>query len=939
MDYKKTLNLPKTEFPMKAELAKRESEIAKTWETSNLYQNLLKKTEGSKKFILHDGPPYANGSIHIGHALNKILKDIIVKYRFLCGYNTPFIPGWDCRGLPIEHQVMKDLGEEKKKLSKIEIRKRCRDYALKFVKIQKEEFKKLGILGDWENPYLTLNFEYEAKIVDVFGELVEQGNIYKGLKPVQWCRRCETALAEAEVEYADKESPSIYVKFPLKEEFYQRLLPEKRKFPIYVLIWTTTPWTLPANVAIAVKKEFEYVLVEIGQEILLLAKKLLKAVLEKAKITDFRILKTLTGGELKGLICRQVLNEKDSSLILGEHVTKDEGTGCVHIAPGHGQEDYELGLKYNLPVITPVDNQGKFTKEAGEFSGLDVFSANLAIAERLKKEGLLFFNETIKHSYPHCWRCKEPIIFRATEQWFISIDKKNLRGKALSEVKKVDWIPSWGEARIANMIKSRSDWCISRQRSWGIPLPIFYCKSCKSPIVDGKIIRHISSLVKKEGTDIWFSKEAEELLPPGVVCKKCQGKEFVKEKDILDVWFDSGVSHTAVCRARSNLGYPADLYVEGSDQYRGWFQSSLLTAAGTGLEAPYRTVLTHGFVNDGLGRKMSKSLGNVIAPQEIMGKYGADILRLWVSSEDYRDDLRLSDEILFRLVEAYRRIRNTFRFLLANLYDFCPNSDVKPYGELLEIDRYMLSTLEGLIDRSSQFYENYQFHQFFAHFYNYCSVDLSSFYLDILKDRLYTFPSNSTGRRAAQTVLFKILVTLVKLISPVLSFTAEDVWRHFPKGFKIKEASVFLSDWPKSEKKLLVKELEAKWGKIKALRQEAAKVIEKARRDKVIGNALEAKVLFYCQDKPWANFLKDNVNSFPSILIVSQVEVKSGIPKGPIFQSQEIKGLAIEVQFAQGKKCERCWNYSQSVGEDKTLPQICERCIKHLKAGGTGDEG
>ncbi len=938
MDYKETLNLPRTDFPMKAELARREPDIAKTWDKLNLYQKLLDKNARKNKFILHDGPPYANGNIHIGHALNKILKDIIVKYKFMSGLNAPFVPGWDCRGLPIEHQVTKKLDKEKNHLSKIEIRKKCRDYALSFVNIQKEEFKRLGVMADWSNPYLTLDFSYEFEILKVFAELVKRKQVYKGLKPIQWCRRCETALAEAEVEYNDKESPSIYVKFPLKKEFYDAVLPGV-KLPVYVLIWTTTPWTLPANIAIAVKKDFEYVLVEIeDKEILILAKDLWKSIFEKAGIRNFKVLKNLKGEILENLICQQPLNKRTSVLISGEHVTKEEGTGCVHIAPGHGVEDYELGLKYDLPVITPVDDKGIFTPEAGDFSGLEVFSANTRIVEKLKKDGFLLFSEKIQHSYPHCWRCKEPIIFRATEQWFISMDKNGLREKAFSEIKRVNWIPSWGEIRIGNMIESRGDWCISRQRAWGIPLPIFYCQKCNRALLDEKIIYHIAELVKKEGTDIWFTRQEKELLPQGTVCPECKSQNFIKEKDILDVWFDSGVSHTAVCRARPGLNFPADLYVEGSDQYRGWFQSSLLTATGIDIGAPYKMVLTHGFVNDGLGRKMSKSLGNVIAPQEVISKYGADILRLWVCSENYRDDLRLSDEILSHLIEAYRKIRNTFRFLLANLYDFNPGEDLKPYDDLLEMDRYILLTLNKLIGNVNQLYESYQFHHLFSLLYKYFTVELSSFYLDILKDRIYTFPTHSAGRKSAQTALFNILMVLVKLISPVLSFTAEDVWRHLPGIFKIKEESVFLSDWPEINNKVIDTNLEKKWLNIKKIRQEVSKVIEKARRDKIIGNSLEARVIFYCADKSFLELLRINLELLPFIFIVSQVEIGDKNPPGGIYQSQEIEGLAIKVEFAAGKKCERCWNYSTSVGINKDFPEICNRCVDHVKAGGIQNE-
>ncbi|MBI5042617.1 MAG: isoleucine--tRNA ligase, partial [Nitrospirae bacterium] len=727
MDYKDTLNLPKTDFPMKANLSQKEIEILKKWEDEKIYKKLAEKGKGKPRFILHDGPPYANGNIHIGHALNKILKDIIVKYYTMKGFYSPYVPGWDCHGLPIEHQVDKNLGAKKKELSKIEIRRLCREYAEKYINIQRDEFKRLGVFGDWDNPYLTMDYKYEGSIVRELGKVVGKGSVYRGKKPVLWCFSCETALAEAEVEYNDKESPSVYVRFKvasitdtIKTKAGFKNYPELSH---YFLIWTTTSWTLPANLAIALHPEVDYVeaMVNLGasKEVWVLAKPLLESCMERFGIKDYSIIASHKGDDLFGIVCQHPFIERPSRIILGEHVTIDAGTGCVHTAPGHGQEDYEMGLKYGLDIYTPVDSRGQFTSDVPEWQGVNVFKANPLINEKMRGLGVLIKEEKLVHSYPHCWRCKKPVIFRATEQWFISMEKNNLRQKALEQIdKKIKWVPPWGRNRIYSMIENRPDWCISRQRSWGVPITIVRCKSCNEPLMDQNIVNRVADMIDKEGADVWFLKEPSELLPKGTACPKCGKTEFTKETDILDVWFDSGVSHAAVLRERPELSWPADMYLEGSDQHRGWFHSSLLESIATVGEAPYKTVLTHGFVVDGSGKKMSKSAGNVVAPQEVIKQYGAEILRLWVSAEDYKDDIRISKEILTRLAEAYRRIRNTCRFLLGNLYDFEPEKDAVSDNELLEIDRWALHRLQILIQRVEDAYKNFEFHVIFHSLHN-----------------------------------------------------------------------------------------------------------------------------------------------------------------------------------------------------------------------------
>lgn len=928
MDYKSTLNLPETAFPMKANLTRMEEVLLENWKTRNIYGRLREKNKDRRKYILHDGPPYANGNIHIGHALNKILKDIIVKAKSMEGFDAPYVPGWDCHGLPIEHQVDKLLGAKKREMSKLEIRRLCREYAEKYVHIQREEFKRLGVFGDWESPYLTMTNGYEATIVREFGKFVERGGVYKSKKPVLWCTSCETALAEAEVEYADKTSPAVFVTFPVKNP--------QGKFSInpvkgtHFVIWTTTPWTLPANMAIALNPTLIYRLVKTPAGDLVLAQELIKPCMEKFGFKEYEVTPgEWTGQELEGIICTHPFIDRESKIITGEYVTIEAGTGCVHTAPGHGEEDYEAGLKYGLDIYSPVDSRGRFTADVPFFAGLQVFEANKIINKKMEELGVLLKEESIVHSYPHCWRCKKPVIFRATEQWFISMETDNLRGKALDAIESVTWIPKWGKDRIKGMIDVRPDWCISRQRTWGVPIIAYTCKGCGHLLLDHHLVNHVAQLVNEAGTDIWFSDETANLLPKETACPKCGGKAWEREMDILDVWFDSGVSHAAVLETREDLSWPADLYLEGSDQHRGWFHSSLLEALGTGRREPYRAVLTHGFVVDGSGRKMSKSAGNVISPQEVIRQYGAEILRLWVAAEDYREDIRISREILTQLTEAYRRIRNTCRFLLGNLYDFDPGTHWVPDEELFEIDRWALHRLERLIKRVEKGYRDFEFHIVFHALHNFCVVDMSSLYLDILKDRLYTFHKESKGRRAAQRTLYEILKAMVKLMAPVLSFTADEAWSHIKKR-PGEEESVHLERFPEVPPSYLDETLEAKWDRLIHIRGEVAKALEIARKGRLIGHSLEAHVDIFA-DPELCAFLKNAEEELPSFFIVSAVSICEGTPPPDLFQSSEIEGLAVRISRARGGKCERCWNYSESVGRDPEHPAVCARCLDVLK--------
>lgn len=926
-DYKDTLNLPRTGFPMKANLAKKEVELLEFWNSREIYKKMQDR-DRSNAYILHDGPPYANGHIHLGHTLNKVLKDMIVKYKTMKGYYAPYIPGWDCHGLPIEHQVDKKLGSKKGSTPVIEKRMLCREYAQRFVDIQRDEFKRLGVFGDWEDPYITMKYSYEAAIVKEFHKFVRNGSVYRGKKPVHWCPTCVTALAEAEVEHAEKVSPSIYVKFRIVDPIGKMEVDAEKG--THFVIWTTTPWTLPANMALTLHPDFKYSRVKYPEGELIIARELIADCMKKAGYTEDQYSvpeETWTGAELEGIVCKHPWIDREVKTIIGEHVTLEQGTGVVHTAPGHGEEDFEIGMKYGLDVYTPVNDRGLFTEDVEEFAGQYVFKANAEILKKIKEIGAILGEpEDISHSYPHCWRCKKPVIFRATEQWFISMEKNDLRKRALEEIGKTAWIPKWGGDRIYGMVEKRPDWCLSRQRSWGVPITLIKCEKCGEFVNDEKVMTNIEQAFDGSGADVWFEKTAEDFLPDGYRCVKCGSGEFSREMDILDVWFDSGVSHAAVVEADERFPAPADLYLEGSDQHRGWFQSSLLSSVGTRGKAPYKSVLTHGFVVDGSGKKMSKSLGNVIAPQEITDKHGAEILRLWSSSADYREDMRISNEIISRLVEAYRKIRNTCRFLMGNINDFdtaaAQIKDLKN-EDLHEIDRLALSLLQSLTAKVTRSYETFAFYEVYHAVYKFCIMDMSSFYLDILKDRLYTFGTDSKGRRDAQLILYNILISLTKMLAPVLSFTAEEIWQYMPGN---KEESVFLSSFPEVNEELVDRELEVKWAEISKVRDEVNRALELKRQEKFIGNALEAKVTIFAGDRI-SSLLGNYRDYLPTLFIVSAAELKDMAgADDDVYKSSEIKDLAIKIEKADGNKCQRCWNWSVSVGEHKDHPELCERC-------------
>ena len=805
-DYGKTLNLPKTSFQMRANLPTKEPNILKKWDDEKIYEKGLKK--GSRTFILHDGPPYANGGIHIGHALNKILKDIILKYKRLSGYTVPYVPGWDTHGLPIELKVSEELGEKMKEMSPLEIREKCTNYAKKWVEIQKEGFQRLGILGEWDNPYLTLNPEYEAKQLEVFGELYENGYIFKGLKPIYWSPVTETALAEAEIEYKNHVSPSIYVKMEANKDIMDKLeMPE----PLYLVIWTTTPWTLPANTGIALNGEFEYGIYKTEKGNLILAKVLADRAFNDMGIKEVELVKEFLGADLENLTYKHPFLERTGKVVLGTHVTAEAGTGVVHTAPGHGQDDYVVGVRYGLPIISPINNKGVLTEEAGQFAGLFYKKANKVIAEYLTGTGHLLSYKEFEHSYPHDWRSKTPVIFRATEQWFIRCEGSDLREKALKVLDDVKFVPEWGRNRIGSMLETRPDWCISRQRTWGVPIPVFYNEATGKEIFEREILDRVIEIVKKEGSAAWVKYSAEELIGEELLEKyNLKGIELRKETNIMDVWFDSGVSHRSVLETREGLRRPADLYLEGSDQHRGWFQTSLLTSVGSTGDAPFKMLLTHGFVNDGEGKKMSKSVGNVVAPQDVIKVYGADILRLWCASVDYREDVKISDNILKQMAEAYRRVRNTARYILGNSADFNPATDAVAYEDLMEIDKWALNKLERLKRVVTESYEKYEFYNLFQEIHYFSGIDMSAFYLDIIKDRLYAEKADSKERRAAQTVMSEVLVTLTKMVAPILSFTAEEIWETLPESLKDSE-SVLLTDWYVNNDQYINDELDTKW--------------------------------------------------------------------------------------------------------------------------------
>lgn len=917
LDLKNTLNLPQTSFSMKAKLAQKEPEIIKKWETLGLYKKILAKRKNGSTFVLHDGPPYANGHIHLGTALNKILKDFIVKSKTMQGYLAPYLPGWDCHGLPIEIQVDKLLGERKKEITIIQIREECSKYAQKYIAIQREEFKRLGVFGEWEKPYLTMDPEYEGEVLRHLAAFFASGNVFKGKRPVHWCPFCKTALAEAEIIYKDRTSPSIYVKFPMISDLSKKYPALKNK-KVSVIIWTTTPWTLPANLAIAFHPDYEYSAFEAQNEVFIVAKRLVPIVSEVLGFKNYKILATLPGKELEGLKAKHPFIERESLLVLADYVTFEDGTGCVHTAPGHGLEDYLTGIAYKLDIYNPVDDEGKFIPQVEKYGGMNVFIANKVINEDMKKDGTLLQEGEIIHSYPHCWRCKNPVLFRATAQWFISMDKNELRRRALDEIKKVNWIPPWGEERIANMMQARPDWCISRQRSWGVPIPAFYCHDCGNILADEKIALRVADIFSKEGSNAWYVRKTEELAPAGLKCPQCGSKHFDKENNILDVWFESGASH-CVLGKRPDLPWPSDVYIEGHDQYRGWFNSSLLVSLAAKNRSPYKTCITHGFVLDEQGRAMSKSMGNFIEPEEIISKNGAEVLRLWVAMLNYKEDARFGNEILQRLVEAYRKIRNTWRFILGNLYDFSPDKESVPMDEMEILDRWILEKNSEVGRRILKAYEDYEYHIVFHAVYNFFTVGLSAFYLDVLKDRLYCSAKNSRLRKSAQTALFHLLQNSLILMAPILPFTADEAWETMP-SYKGKEESVHLELFPSFQEKWLDAETGREWDDLIFLRDKVLKELEKAREQKLIGNSLDAQVRLKVPASQ-SSLLKKYEKDLTSLFIVSAVSLE--------FQSGE--ELEVQVLPAPGQKCQRCWNYSLSVGESKDFPDLCQRCQEVLK--------
>ncbi len=914
-DYNKTLNLPNTEFPMRAGLPQSEPVTLKKWDDNDVYGKLMKKNEGKPMFILHDGPPYANGNIHLGTALNKVLKDFIVRYKNMSGFCAPFVPGWDTHGLPTELKARAKAGvSSSDAISDVELRQICRDFALGYLDDQRNQFRRLGAIGDWSNPYITLTKDFEATQIEIFSEMAQKGYIYKGLKPVYWCPECKTALAEAEIEYAEDPCFSIYVKFPVSDDLGKISALGVDSSKTFFVIWTTTTWTLPGNVAVCVGPQFNYCVIKSGDEFYIMAEELYKSAFEAAGIEDYQVVANIQGSELEYIKTRHPFLDRESLVIVGDHVTLESGTGCVHTAPGHGVEDYDVCRNYpEIPIIVPVDADGRLTEEAGQFAGLLTDDANKPIAQHLDSLGLLFGLKKIIHQYPHCWRCKQPVLFRATNQWFCSVD--DFKADAVAAINDVEWIPGWGKDRITSMVQDRKDWCISRQRRWGVPIPIFFCKDCGEPYIDKAAMDAVAALFREEGSDAWFTHTADELIPEGAKCTKCGCTSFDKERDIMDVWFDSGVTHAAVCKARPNLTWPADLYLEGADQYRGWFQSSLLTSVAAFGKAPYKSVLTHGWVVDGEGKKMSKSLGNGIDPQEVVDQYGADVLRLWVASSDYHVDIRISKEILKQLSEAYRKIRNTARYILGCINDFDPDKDMVAIDELLPIDKWAINKLNELITKVKAGYDTYEFHQVYHAIHNFCVVDMSNFYLDVLKDRLYTEKADSATRRAAQTTIYIILDAMTRMIAPILAYTSDEIWKYMPHRAEADAECVIFNQMPELIDITLDADFISNWDKIHELRDTVKKQLEVAVKDKMIKSSLEASVTLTASGDEY-NFIKSVEIELAAAFIVS----------GVVIEKAEDGELIVTVNKAEGEKCERCWCFSKTVGDNSEHPTLCARC-------------
>ena len=937
-DWKGTLNLPRTAFPMRANLQATEPQAIARWESMKLYERIRERRAGAPRFVLHDGPPYANGRIHIGTALNKILKDLVVKARTMAGFDAPYVPGWDCHGLPIELQVDRELGPKKRDMSVAAFRRACRQYVEKYVNIQRDEFRRLAVFGDWYHPYLTMNYGYQAAIVRALGRFVAQGMVYKGKKPVHWCISCRTALAEAEVEYEPHSSPSIFVEFPLSPESAPNLsarVPELANRHVSVLIWTTTPWTIPSNLAIAFHPDFTYGAYESNGTAVIVAEQLAREVGEQIGRPLENRIATLKGRELEGLRFRHPLYDRDSVAVLGEYVTLEQGTGSVHTAPGHGADDFNTGIQYGLTIYAPVDPSGHFTDEVGLFAGLRVFDANPKVEDALATRGRLWHRAAFEHSYPHCWRCHNPVIFLATSQWFIAMGARDLRERALKAISQVRWFPAWGEERIRGMLANRPDWCISRQRSWGVPIPAVYCTACGEAILTNELAETAAAVYERYGADAWYERGLAEFLPPGMRCPACGERDFERERDILDVWFDSGSSHEGVLDGHPELGWPPDLYLEGSDQYRGWFHSSLLVGLSTRDAAPFRDVVTHGFVVDEQGRKMSKSLGNSVEPQEIIAHGGAEILRLWVAMVDYREEVRIGKQVLARVVEAYRKIRNTLRILAANLYDFDPAVDGLPANRLHEVDRYALARYAEAAIRILRAYDRYDFPTIFHTANQFLTVDLSAFYVDVSKDRLYTLGARSEERRSAQTAIYRTADGLTRLIAPILPVTADELWQVLPGT---REGSVHLAEFPTGLEELIDQDLLDRWKRLMGVREVVNGELERLRQRKTVGTSLEAKVRIRASGDT-AALLERHRDDLPMLFITSSVEVETVPQTSPPSTNDSIASAAfteasgtawIEVSRADGTKCERCWRYVRTMSSEPGTTGLCDRCADTL---------